>query len=74
MLSDQSRIIEQATFSYSPLSYAFQKQIHWKQKEILEDLANRRMEERVDLSNQIDFNNLIYHYNSNTARNIFCRF
>ena len=35
---------------------------HLKQKEIFEQLANRRMEEIQDLNKQIDFNNLTYHY------------
>ena len=35
---------------------------HSKQKEILEELANRRMEEIQNLSKQIDFNNLGHHY------------
>ena len=76
MSSDQSRLIEQAKFTYSPLGKAFEKPIkpiedqgekqinalddhgkqlveysdekesltHSKQKEIIEKLANRRME------------------------------
>ena len=37
---------------------------HSKQKEMFKELANRRMEEIRDLSRQIDFNNLVYHYKS----------
>ena len=35
---------------------------HSKQKEIFKELANKRMEEITDLSEQTDFNNLTYHY------------
>ena len=47
---------------------------HSKQKEILDELANRTMEEIVDLSEQIHFNNLIYHYKGNTALKKFIGF
>ena len=40
---------------------------HSKQKEIFEELANRRMEEIRDLSRQIDFDKLIYCYNGESA-------
>ena len=40
---------------------------HSKQKEIFEELANKRMEEIQYLNKKIDFNNLIYHYKDNTA-------
>ena len=94
--SDQSRIIEQVKFTYSPLCKAFENKMKTiedqgekqmraleehgkqlvkysddkgsladsKQKEILEELANRRIEEIKNLSKQIDFNNLTYHYKS----------
>ena len=35
---------------------------HSKRKEIFKELANKRMEEITDLSEQVDFNNLTYHY------------
>ena len=41
-----------------------------KQRYIFEELANRRMEEIQDLSKQIDFNNLIYHYKGKIPSNI----
>ena len=44
---------------------------HSKQKEILEELANRRMEEIWDLSKKVDFNNLIYHFKRTTVPNFF---
>ena len=47
---------------------------HSKQKENFEKLANKRMEEIQDLSKQIDFNNLTYCYNGNTAPKSFYRF
>ena len=47
---------------------------HSKQKEIFEELANRKMEEIRDLSKQIDFNNLIYHYKSENVPKIFLCF
>ena len=90
MPSDQSRIIEQAKFTYSPLGKAFEKQTkvtedQWekqieaieehgkhlikssrekdfltllKQKKIFDELINERMDE----SDQIRFNNLIYYF------------
>ena len=104
-LSDQGSIIEQAKFTYSSLSKAFEKQIktiedqdekqikaledhrkqlvkyrycdendsltHLKQKEIFEEVTNRRMEEIRDLSKQIDFNNLIDHYKNKTVPKYF---
>ena len=92
--SDQSRVIEQAKFTYFPLRKAFQKQIksieeqrekqikaleehgkqpvkynnekgfltHPKQKEIFEELANKRMEEKQESSKETDFNDLQYQY------------
>ena len=63
--SGQSRILEQAKFTYSPLGKAFEKQIKTiedqgkKRKKALEELANKRIEEIQDL---IDFNNLTYKY------------
>ena len=106
MQFDQSRITEQAKFTYCPLGKAFERQVktiegqrekqikalekhgkqlvkysgekdvltHLKQKEILEELANRRMEEIVDFSKQIDFKNLIYCYKGNTASKTFIGF
>ena len=44
---------------------------HSKQNEIIEELANRRTEEIRDISKQIDFNNLIYHYGSKNVSNFF---
>ena len=107
-LSDQGSIIEQAKFTYSSLSKAFEKQIktiedqdekqikaledhrkqlvkyrycdendsltHLKQKEIFEEVTNRRMEEIRDLSKQIDFNNLIDHYKNKTVPKYFLFF
>ena len=98
--SEQSRIIKQAKFTYSPLGRAFAKQIktiedqrkkqikaledHGKQlvkyndeksltdseqkmfstrsTQIFDELANERMKKIQDLSKQVDFNNLTYHY------------
>ena len=70
--SDQGRIIEQATFTYSPLGKAFEKQIkaiedqgekqvkeleqHGKQPVKYKDENEPLMEEIRDLSKQIDFN------------------
>ena len=47
---------------------------HSKQKEIFEVLANKRIEEIQDLSKQIDFNNLTYHFQGNTASKTFIGF
>ena len=47
---------------------------HSKQKEIFEELANKRMEEVQDLSKQIDFNKLTYHYKGKTAPKKFYSF
>ena len=44
---------------------------HSKQNKIIEELANRRMEEIRDIRKQIDFNNLIYHYGSKNVSNFF---
>ena len=45
---------------------------HSKHKEICKELASEKMEEIQDLSKQIDFNNLTYHYNSkNVPKKIF---
>ena len=89
---DQSRVTEQAQFTYSSPGNPFQKQIttiedqgekeikaleehgkqlvkynyekesltHSEQKEIVEELANRRMEEIQDLRRRIDFNNRLF--------------
>ena len=40
---------------------------HLKQKEIFEELANKRMEEIWDWSKQTDFINLIDHYKNKTV-------
>ena len=47
---------------------------HSKQEVIFEELANRKMQEVRDLSKQIDFNNLIYHYKSENVPKIFLCF
>ena len=71
--SGQSRILEQAKFTYSPLGKAFEKQIKTiedqgkKRKKALEELANKRIEEIQDL---IDFNNLTYKYKGDFEPNI----
>ena len=97
--SDQSRIVEQAKFTFSPLCKAFQKQIktiedqrekqmktleehgkqlvkysgekesltYSKQREIFEGLSNKRMEKIQGLSEQIDLDNLTYHYKGESA-------
>ena len=44
---------------------------HWKQKEIFEELPNKRMEEIQVLSKQIDFNNSFYRNKGNTAPKTF---
>ena len=43
---------------------------HWKQREILEEFANRRLEEIQDLSKQINFKNLTYHYKGKNIPNV----
>ena len=43
-------------------------------KKKFEGLANKGMEEIQDLSKQIDFNNLTYHYKGNTVRKAFIGF
>ena len=45
-----------------------------KQKEIFEELANKRMEEVQGLSKQIDFNDLNYKYNGKFAPKKFLAF
>ena len=47
---------------------------HSKQNDIFEELANRRMDEIRDLSQQIDFNNLICHYKNKTVPKIVLSF
>ena len=106
MQFDQSRITEQAKFTYCPLGKAFERQVktiedqrekqtkalekhgkklveyskekepstHSKQKEIYEDIVNKRMEEIQYLSKQIDFNNLSYYYKSKNDPNNFIGF
>ena len=53
-----------------------QSSMHSKQKEIFEEIANanKRLEEIHDLSIQIDFNNLTYRYQGNTAPKNFIGF
>ena len=83
-------MIKQAKFTYVPLGkktaleehgkqlvkHSDEKEslTHSKQKDIFEEFANRRMEEMRDLSRQICFNNLIYHYKSKTVPNFFLSF
>ena len=81
LTSYQNRIIEQAKFTYDNQRKALEeygKQLinycdakesltHLKQKEIFEELANKRMEEIRYLSKQIDFDNLTYHYKGKNA-------
>ena len=45
-----------------------------KQKEIFEELANRRMKEIPNLSKQTDFNNVAYRYNGNNDPKTFIDF
>ena len=45
-----------------------------KQKDIFEELTNKRMEEVQGLSKQIDLNNLNYQYNGKFAPNKFLAF
>ena len=42
---------------------------HSKQKEIFKGLASEKMEEIQDLSKQVNFNNLTYHYKSKIVPN-----
>ena len=44
---------------------------HSKEKEICEDIVNKRMRETQDLSKKINFNNLTYHLNvKNDPKNV----
>ena len=45
-----------------------------KQKEIFEELANEKMGEIQNLSKQIDFNNLIHYFKSNSDPKKFSQF
>ena len=47
---------------------------HSKQKEIFEKLADKRMEEKQDLSKQIEFNNLTNRYKENNDPKTFIGF
>ena len=47
---------------------------HVQNKEIFDELANERMKEIQDLSKQIDFNNLTYHYKGKIASKNFIAF
>ena len=40
---------------------------HSKQKEIFEELANKRIDEIQNLSKNVDFNNLTYYFRSESA-------
>ena len=97
--SDESKIIEQAKFTYSPLDKAFEKQIKMiedqrkkqvdaitNQNKRLEALTNKgdhksickkifdnavkeRSDEVEELTDQIDYNDLIYYFKNNNSRN-----
>ena len=99
--SDQSRIIEQAKFTYSPLSKTFEKQVkkieeqgkkqieilqiktkvyrgltnkdHCKSvcKEIFEKLVKERIDEVIELTDEINQNGLIYYFKGNISRKRF---
>ena len=99
--SDQSRTIEQAKFTYSPLVKAFKKQtktieeLGKKQivavtnqnkrleastnkvdhksiyKEIFDKLVKEELDEIKELSDKIDYNDLIYHFRNNTGTKRF---
>ena len=47
---------------------------HSKQKQIFEELANKRMEEIQDFIKQIDFNSLTYRYYGNNDPKVFIGF
>ena len=97
---DQSSVIEQTKFSYSPLGKVFEKETKMTeekdekqidaitdQKKRLETLSNKddhksidkkifdrvvieRFDEIKELTNEIDHDDLIYHFKNNTNKNI----
>ena len=74
---DQSRIIEQAKFRYSPLGKTFEKQtktIEEQGKKQIMSFVNERKFEINKSSEEINFNNLTYYYTENSAPKYFIRF
>ena len=74
--SNQKQILEQTKFTYSPLSKAFEKQTktieknekNLKYKEVFNELPNIKIGEIYDISKEINFNHLNYHFKGpNTA-------
>ena len=76
--SDQSRIIEQAKFTYSPLDKAFEKQIKTiqdqEEKQIKKLEAYWKQLVKYSDEKESDFNNLIYCYKGESASKNFVGF
>ena len=77
LLSNQQQIIEQAKFTYSSLDNTYDNEdtlLISKQKEIFNELADKKIEEITNLDKQVDPDDLLYSYKGNTADAKFNQF
>ena len=77
LLSNQQQIIEQAKFTYSSLDNTYDNEdtpLISKQKEIFNELADKKIEEITNLDKQADPDDLLYSYKGNTADAKFNQF
>ena len=77
LLSNQQQIIEQAKFTYSSLDNTYDNEdtpLISKQKEIFNELADKKIEEITNLDKQVDADDLLYSYKGNTADAKFNQF
>ena len=77
LLSNQQQIIEQAKFTYSSLDNTYDNEdtpLISKQKEIFNELADKKIEEITNLGKQVDPDDLLYSYKGNTADAKFNQF
>ena len=77
LVSNQQEIIEQAKFTYSSLDNTYDNEdtpLISKQKEIFNELADKKIEEITNLDKQVDPDDLLYSYKGNTADAKFNQF
>ena len=77
LLSNQQQIIEQAKFTYSSLDNTYENEdtpLISKQKEIFNELADKKIEEITNLDKQFNPDDLLYSYKGNTADAKFNQF
>ena len=77
LLSNQQQIIEQAKFTYSSLDNTYDNEdtpLISKQKEIFNELADKKIEEITNLDKQVNPDDLLYSYKGNTADAKFNQF